>query len=964
LNPLLAAIATPGGGRRVQANVPSSFNGRLSDLGLVDGDAPVIPAGQNWLNDLTTSPALGILTLNGLLTVDTTKNTELKVTGIRVFSGGGYLGNTASSAFTHTLIPNGAPPAGRILGPSFDASNVSRNTPNDGIGQARGILIEDGGRFELYGKAPTLHQTVLADHVNDGATSIKVVGAALWKAGEKIILAPTSFVTSLASTYTREYTVDVDTVPDVGNGWTVVNIREGSGIVGFHWGKLQYATDAGMSLTPGTFTKRASGSVSTTLDERAEVMHMTRNMVIAGPNDTAFTGSERFGFHIMKMGLTGSLILDGVELIRCGQGGALGRYPIHWHMNSYNVGSGAYLGSLPAGQAVVQKCSIRLSHNRGVTMHGCRGAVARNNSFFDIKGHCLFLEDGSEMGNTLDGNWVFKVRDPGIGFRIKFHDESSSCMWISNMGNTIKNNRGGDSPVGRWVSRADDRPGFPGGCFGPSSQVAVHPFYIGPTEWSDNTFHSTYDHAGRTDDSVVDEQGNVSSLKVMATDTQAAGGNPIAELFLRDTFWKGNGGDMVFYNSASSGNYGNRIWAPNYDGWVVADCIGADLSGATQDGTAQNILFVAKSLNNEALQDSTSTQRMGIASYHGLLPAKRNTFIGYVTETTGPRAIGISPHYNIPTGGGAHETYDNYLNGVELSSGANTENQYINCNPMWRAPGPNLIRHTSLYSDLAASGTIPSQVADTNLSMAMLDYEGKLGGVGRPQSFLLYNHPFVTTGLGDLVDMEPAAISRQKVTNTLFYGANAVSVGDLNDYFLGAVNYIRADPTTLADIGGTQVTYDNLPGRPFLQGHHVAFPKGSAIRIWTPTSGPTSADIVCTFENLRRLTSVGWASDDTALFGAPWPNGTPVAEVFGSIGYLNRGDRYSGGQVSAGQTKVFTKFTSKATFLAASGAAWWQDTTNNMVWVRLQYPGTLGGYRSLTTDSYALSASWSLVVHA
>src|SRR4029450_7049937 len=101
-----------------------------------------------------------------------------------------------------------------------------------------------------------------------------------------------------------------------------------------HYGELQ--TIAGRSV-----------------DERAEVGLLTRNIVVQGDSASSAAG---FGGHIMGMG--GPLRGGGVELHFMGQKGLMARYPMHWHLMG-PVDGQYFTGS-----------SVWKSFNRCVTVHG------------------------------------------------------------------------------------------------------------------------------------------------------------------------------------------------------------------------------------------------------------------------------------------------------------------------------------------------------------------------------------------------------------------------------------------------------------------------------------------------------------------------------------------------------------------------------------------------------------------
>ncbi len=75
-----------------------------------------------------------------------------------------------------------------------------------------------------------------------------------------------------------------------------------------------------------------------TVDERAEVALLTRNVTIEGEETSSADG---FGGQVMVMN-GGTARIEGVELTRMGQRGILRRYPIHFHLLG-DSGASSYL---------------------------------------------------------------------------------------------------------------------------------------------------------------------------------------------------------------------------------------------------------------------------------------------------------------------------------------------------------------------------------------------------------------------------------------------------------------------------------------------------------------------------------------------------------------------------------------------------------------------------------------------
>ena len=87
-----------------------------------------------------------------------------------------------------------------------------------------------------------------------------------------------------------------------------------------------------------------------------------------------------------------------VEIRNAGQGLKLGKYPIHFHL--IGVVTHSY----------VRRTSVHHSFNRGVAVHGVTQLRVEDSVLFDIRGHAVFLEDGTEMGNIIEYNLVALVR--------------------------------------------------------------------------------------------------------------------------------------------------------------------------------------------------------------------------------------------------------------------------------------------------------------------------------------------------------------------------------------------------------------------------------------------------------------------------------------------------------------------------------------------------------------------------
>jgi hypothetical protein len=330
----------------------------------------------------------------------------------------------------------------------------------------RGIMLS-GGTLNLHGNRSN-SWTRLANTAEAGATSIEVLDAAEWQVGDEIVLASTDYDPRQAE---RRIISAIN-----GNSITLDTPLEY-----MHFGKITFD-----------------------VDERGEVGLLSRNVKVQASEDAAET---LFGGHIMAM-VTSKMYVDGVELNRMGQHLELARYPIHWHL----IGDGG------AGQ-YVRNAAIHDTYNRCVTVHGTNDLRVENNVTYNIVGHCFFMEDGIEHGNTFARNLAIQVkchptnpceptnlaaageateerqatgprgqRSPNV---LLPSDNTVSAYWITNPDNSyVDNVAAGSDSNGFWMSLGE----HPNGAFeGSEESLATWPRRTPFREFRGNVAHSNYD---------------------------------------------------------------------------------------------------------------------------------------------------------------------------------------------------------------------------------------------------------------------------------------------------------------------------------------------------------------------------------------------------------------------------------------------------------------------------------------
>jgi len=414
----------------------------------VAGDKVTIASDQEVLLDVS-PPALSGLTINGKLVFADEADLALTTEWIMVF--GELQIGTEANPFQHK--------ATITLTDNVEGEQLM------GMGD-RGIMLS-GGTLNLHGNR-TRTWTKLASTAEAGATTINVLDASQWQAGDEIVLASTDYDPRQAE---RRTLASVN-----GNTITLTEPLEY-----MHFGKITYG-----------------------VDERGEVGLLTRNIKIQASEDAA---ESHFGGHIMAM-VTSKMYVEGVELNRMGQHLELARYPIHWHL----VGDGG------KGQ-YIRNAAIHDTFNRCVTVHGTNDLRIENNVTYNTVGHCFFMEDGIEHGNEYLNNLAIQVKchpsNPcqptnlaatgeyteerqAIGPRgqnspdvLLPSDNTVAAFWITNPDNSyIGNVAAGTDANGFWLSL----PEHPNGAFLDSDDsMNTWPRRTPFREFRGNVAHSNYD---------------------------------------------------------------------------------------------------------------------------------------------------------------------------------------------------------------------------------------------------------------------------------------------------------------------------------------------------------------------------------------------------------------------------------------------------------------------------------------
>ncbi|MEK8033939.1 G8 domain-containing protein [Ideonella sp. DXS29W] len=888
-----------------------------------NGASVVIPAGKTVVLDTATAK-LADLRIDGVLTF---AEKDVSITSGAITVSGTMQAGTAAAPFTHraTITLTGAPGG------------------TDGV--SRGLRVT-GGKLLLYAVSPQPAWTKLNQHAEIGAKQFQLKQNVDWKSGDQIIVAPTDHY-GLAST-------EAFTLASAASGATV---KTTAGLVKSRWGKLQYPTSKGMSLTPEANYTPPATPAPTSLDERAAVGNLTRRIVIQGADDDAWK-NQGYGAHVMVMSLKSQVQIDGVEFHRVGQAGQLGRYPMHWHTLSYDLGTGAELGDVTGHY--IRNSAIWDSANRCVVIHATNGVSVQNNICYDIKGHAFFLEDAVERRNIFDGNLALKMRAPTSKNLLKIHEgpevfqAGPSGFWMTNPDNQVTNNLAGDAQGnGIWLS-------FPMHPLGLSRSVKLWPRYTPLGVIENNTVHSARGPGMLlewvpVDDNVAHPETTLGSLASQryvpmkkGKPCLDGGGNPYdvcPDDELRLTIKR----TTSFKNR--DGAYRNRVTKPDYLEWTVADNVGLAFAGAAQEGTIQRGLIVGTSLNHsDGKYPSGAALPAGVATYHSTVAIKNNHFIDI-------------PFVDGKTSG-AFSAEDYYIAAVERGKARNGGNRLTNASPGYRNLQPGLTQNHLPSENWALSG-------------AIWDTEGQWG---QKNWYTVPDTPFLTIG-ANCVDAKPAGRNGKSCEGE-YFGIESIQTDfDSSRYeFAAAINASRQDSN-----GNEIASWRIENGYTRYVNADVAKKYACDTRVTPPPGNFCSWQLGHMRHFAARpsgryvLSFPGWPSAKWLAFNISNASGAEdkfmMAVKFDgrltAAAYFVAGsqwDRETGSfdpnYLKRTNVRPLAPAANLAAVQASSGDKFWQDKANNLVWFKYQgglpFPGLDGLPKNSDEDLYRM---YSAVVY-
>ena len=851
----------------------------------VAGEVVMIPEGKSVLLDVDTE-ALGGLTVNGYLSFD---RSDLHLTTEWLMVAGGILEiGTELNPFEQKAII------------TLNDSDMDEDIMNMGT---RGLVVMNNGRLELHGAVPDVVITKLNADLDpsQSPSTLTLKDVVRWELNDEIVIGPTDFYEAGGGTsITRKLTLE-----DGVNG-TGVPFNET--IDAYYWGRLQYVTEAGLSLDPASVlvTPPAEDTderqTPRILDERAPVGHLTRNIVIEGPDDAAWN-DHGFGAHTMIMP-SGVAHVEGVEFRRVGQRGRERRYPWHWHMLSY---SGSETLEDATGQ-YLRNSSVSHSKNRGIVVHGTNGVEVSNNVVYDIEGHGIFTEDAIERRNVIDGNLVLHVRNqPGASALLEHEANRSSGFWISNPDNIITNNHAADCrSFGFWMT-------FPEHPLRLGSEVLnefgelMRPNRIALHTFDGNTAHSNGENGIMLDVVEINDEGQTQPLHYMATTTQ--------EQWPPFPYYTTGRVRFTLSNYTVFKSLGNGIWdrayaSTNY-GAVSADNCGRYFAGSGDDGIIERTLVVGTSFNH--LMNGTDRPAFadfsGGAGYSTSYPAAFATY-----HSTFEIRDNIGVNFPLIEGerSGFFATDDFYTIPVEKGTIRNTNNLMINSHPG--------VRLRAAQSQFTLAG-------------ALHDPNGIWGPDG---SWIVYDVPFLTHDYTTSV-IEPGAGAGGVSVEGNFYGGLAFLKdnpdGNPFNQFMEVQVYrydVEAGLDLNSPVGDWNVPYGITETSALLGNmrHFAARPasdQAAYVLSFPDTNGdPNDGENEYSSTYFQMSLNNMLEASDQMIVGVKWDGSVTAIEVFAWMNDQN--------ETRENYTEVFTFDEVRG----SDGATWYQDEVNNIVWAKIR----------------------------
>lgn len=946
----------------------------------ISGDV-TISGGKTVILDILASPNLGciIIEKNSSLIISPIGSVGLPgVECIQVF--GSFLGGEYGSPLTNsiTIEYNGIDP---IWPEHSKIPHINDNSDP----MYRSLMTMPGGTTRLISKYPKYPRMFLGDHALAGTNVIITEKPSLWNIGDEIVISPSGFF-NMAQRSEKRKILDIS--------YNKITIDKP--ITYSRWGKLQYPIDVpygtnSVSNKWGVWSKGHPGMPSS-IDERAVVINVTRNFNMSGVNDVNWsanlsgtptrTAADGQGMHTMCMA-GGKAYFEGIKTIRCGQSGRIGRYPFHWHMQSYvpakydiatekYIGGGTRTNNNTLGQGV-KGCVVESSANRAYVTHGTDNIINIDSIAYNVDGWAFIFEDGSEQNNKWIRPTALMINSPGKinlikGFDLYDKDTGNEAavgigpggFWVTNMNNSVIDPLAADC-MGKGLHNAlNDR------CLGQSTNVPLKPAYIHPG----NNIHTGYKIFSnaqeniRTGGAAVDELGTVGLMMYQPTDNQEhpnVGGNRLR--FTISNVSNHHSGGLGYQNAVGQSNYLNWCSSSHPHLHAIGSAWDAQFTGCLFVGYTNHFdtwLGKGNSANTGNAPIGAWTDTMhALASYHRTGYPVNTTFVNFPyggreksLPVPGTRII----DQGLWMGCGAMRTHDLYLEPLQQGLVRSPGLQFSNAHPGFRSQDASVDRRPFVPPE--------NDHRAWNISAAEWD---PYGYWSTPGHYIMQDDPFMNYGASSLTPVTPLNDHQGFSTPDHVYGIV------LNTWDNELCRYVDGSLVTSKDTATTvePITYELLDSNDVVRGtwysrsaigiysrvnfRHAGLRVNQKYRIRYNNFPALSIWLGATLTNF-------WRPTDNLIIGFGWSGKVPARVMFtngpGSptsnpeniaLYYIPKN------LAAAADTGIYSSsyVNDKATLESATGRplTMWQDTVNDIVWVKVI--GGLLSQHQFTTNAIA-----------
>ena len=347
---------------------------------------------------------------------------------------------------------------------------LDENDPPGAFFGRKVLAVSYGGTLLLTGRKGIRSGRVAADPADSGTSWVRLVdtlspgnrsfhvdrAVPSWSIGDHLVLTSTDYLPG----HSEE--VVIQSLASDAKG-TEITLEKG--VLYPHYGEAYDFSEIPARSGPRDDKHGPTTLPSRHIETRAAVALLTRSIMIASEGAEPvlkdrsvahFPESYYGGQTVIRQGVK-QLQIQGVEYYQLGQGGALGRYPLHFHMDR-TVPQPTV--DPPFEGTYIVDSSIHDSNTRFITLHATQGLLVARNVGYRSIGHGFYLEDATEINNRLYSNIGIQARaavdddlndrkvpgilsrNDGAGEEFPFHSDFDhpSIFWIMNTWNDFRYN--------------------------------------------------------------------------------------------------------------------------------------------------------------------------------------------------------------------------------------------------------------------------------------------------------------------------------------------------------------------------------------------------------------------------------------------------------------------------------------------------------------------------------------------